>query len=163
MPLEQLTIFSEEEMENLAVGRKNPSDKDLTQRTNLSNEESEKYNFPLDKRDMVEYVEKHNERYNLKFRQCKLTGFHLVLFARLYIFNKGIPQMTLRTLSQYSGKKQENLLVSDLLIMKKSIEGLFPEGAKYYDLRKFRKANKLSFFGEKQYWFMELYSESLKD
>lgn len=134
----QLSIWPESEWGPKLKSKKEIFNKKLLERAVLSEEELEKYNFPLRKEDLVDYSNKHN---------CT---------SRL-----GIPQMLLTTLTQYLNKEQKDLLVYDLLILSNSIKNVFPEGAYYTYLRKFRKENELSFFGNSQYSFMEKYLESL--
>ena len=110
----------------------------LLERVVLSEDEITKYNFPLHKKDLVEYFSKHSNN-----------------------FNPGVPQMLLTTLSQYSNKEQEELFLLDLVVMCKSIKEVFPEGRGYNELRKFREVNGLSFFGDSQYIFMVNYLRSL--
>jgi hypothetical protein len=53
--------------------------------------------------------------------------------------NKGVPKMVLTSLSRYSKKEEEKLLLSDLIIMYKSINLAFPEKISSNDFIKFRK------------------------
>lgn len=137
-------IRTPEEIERASLERK------LVKRAVLSEKDFEDYNFPLSKKDMVSYVKKANEEKS--------------------IFHPGISQMLLNSLSQYFDKPQEELVFSDLVIMYKSIANIF-SGDKWGEinenvwekqkiLKKFRKANKMNFFGYGQYEFMGNY---LKD
>jgi len=81
--------------------------------------------------------------------------------AGYILYNLGIPQMLLTSLTQYSKKTQKNLFESDLIIIDKSINQIFTDKEiNYLDIKKWRAANKLTFFGMSQYEFMENY---LKD
>jgi hypothetical protein len=170
MEYKQLSIWSKEEMNIFAPRMKSKKEiklekrelfkRKILERAVLSDEEKEKYNFPLVKKELKNIVEYHNqeclEKYN--YSKDKITdriNYHLT------IFNDGTPQMVLTSLSQYSKKEQKDLLVSDLVVMYQSINNAFLE-KKQIDTKKFRKANNLTFFGCRQHTLMEEYIASLK-
>jgi len=115
----------------------------LLERVTLSEDEKRKYGFCLRKEDLLRYFNK----------------TEIKLGERQYM-NKGVPQMLLTTLIKYSKKPLGNLFVSDLIVLQKSINEIFPEGVGSLAYRKFSKANKLH-FGFSQYTFMEMYLRSL--
>jgi hypothetical protein len=73
----------------------------------------------------------------------------------------GVPQRLLNILSKYSKKEQDNLLVSDLVIMCKSMKNVFPQKIANNEIRKFAKANNLNPFGYSSCDLMVGYIESL--
>jgi len=115
MENKQLSIWPESELgpklksrKEIKAEKRKAFRKKLLERAVLTEEELVKYNFPLDKKDLIKYDNEH---------KCN---------SRL-----GIPQMLLTALVKYLGKEQKDLLVSDLFILYNSLQDLFPEGAYY--------------------------------
>ncbi|MBC8495137.1 hypothetical protein H8D36_03220 [archaeon] len=122
-----------------------PKSLPLTDRVVLSDSERERFEQTLDKSLMWSYLEQHP-----------------------HYFNPGVPAMLLTTLTQYTGKERDELLLSDMVIMYKSIHRVLPDIHKrdregrvnFVDensLRKWNVANGVTFFGISQYTLLELY------
>lgn len=121
--------------------------KKLQTRIVLSKEQKKKYNKALTKELLFIEVKKVNDYL------CEVLDNTTGLLC-----NKAIPQLIFTTLSQYSGKSQNKLLISDLLILYLSIKNSFPESEIISnELKKFRKANNLTFFGDQQYLIIDNY------
>jgi hypothetical protein len=116
-------------------------EKSLSVRNSLSDLEKDIYNYPLNKKDLVEFFDKKN------------------FGGKGAYWNKGVPQMLLTTLSKYSEKDQKDLLVSDMKVLHKTLENIFPGYIGNLETRKFSKANNLR-FGVTQYSFMDFYLEN---
>ncbi len=148
MSMTQLKLFSSVEMSKIQIDKPVKQKRDLTKRFVLSIENSEKYNFPLKKDDLIKTCKFYNEE--LVGRSIRRRG----------LFPLGIPQMLLTILSQFSGKKQGELSALDLVVMYNSIrQVLSDQEIEDRGIKKWRIANGLSFFGDGQYWFMREYIE----
>jgi hypothetical protein len=169
MEFQQLSIWSKEELDFFAPRRKTKKDflnekreffkQKILERVILSDEEKEKYNFPLIKEELINTINYYNQLRENEFINSK-KGLMDRINYHIKIFNNGIPQMVFTSLSQYSKKEQKDLLVSDLVIMYKSVINAFSE-KKNIDLKKFRKLNNLTFFGYKQHKIMDEYMKSI--
>ncbi len=167
MENKQLSIWPGKELDFFAPRKKTKRDlnrekreafkKKLLERAILSEDEFEKYNDLLDKRDLKREVIEYNEEIREKYEKDEMDYY----VYRASIVNLGIPQMLFTTLSQFSNKNQDHLSVLDLIVMYNSINNVFPERPNYNELKKFRKANDLSFFGGSQYLIMERYLQNL--
>ena len=134
----------------------------LLERYVLSNEEKEISRFPLLKEELINTMNYYNQLCETNFLNSK-QGMADKIIYHASIFNLGIPQMLLTSLSQYSDKKQKDLMLSDLVIMYKSLLNILKnEEIKGDNFSKFRKKNGLTFFGHKQYLLMKKYAQSLK-
>ena len=160
MDVEQLMIWKEEEVPKLKPKReikKESERKKLIERILLSEEEKNKYSFPLFKEELVNTIYFHNALCEKEFNESKKNIRDKIKYS-VNIFNPGLPQMLLKSLSQYSKKNQEELNVSDLFVMCKSLEkALYDSEIKGNVFKKFRNENKLSFFGINQYLLSEEY------
>ena len=154
MSMTQLKLFSSVEMKAMRVEKQKIPKKiklDLTKRFVPDFEDVGKYNFFLEKEDLIRDCKNYNEEVRQAYEKGDLHYFGY----RAAIMNPGVPQMLLTTLSQFSNKKQEDLFVLDLVVLYHSIGLNFPDQKiEYSNLKKFRKANKLSFFGGSQYFLM---------
>ncbi len=164
----QLSIWSKEEIDVFAPRMKTKrelhkeySERKLLERVVLSEEEANKYELPLTKEELINTINYHNQVCENIFLNSK-QGMIDRIFYHVTIFNLGIPQMLLTSLSQYSKKKQEELSVSDLIVMYKSLcNVLEDQSIKGDNFEKFGEANKMTFFGYKQYLIMEEYFKNI--
>lgn len=148
----QLSFWTEKEIDFFFPRRKTKREilreekelfnKILLEKAVLSDEEMKKYNVPLKKEDLINF-------FNNEIREK-------------YNSNLGVHQMLLTSLSQYFKKEQKDLLVSDLIILYKSINNVFSFSKKEQidikQFKQFRKTNNLAFFTGSQYNFMKEYA-----
>ncbi len=158
----QSSIWPESELGPKLKSRKEAFNEKLLERVVLSEDELEKYNFPLDKKDLIKIVQEVNKVADQVYLNSK-GGMVNRAIQYLSSYNPGVPQMLLTYLSHYFEKNQKDILVSDLMVLKNSLEDIFPEKT---DLKKFNKFNSFREgkpvpFGFKQYSLMRDYVESL--
>lgn len=165
MKPEQFLIWSEEEMNVFAPRNKTEKEIRKEKRELLKNKllervvSEEKYNFPLIKEELINTINYHNQLCENKYLNGK-RGMMDIISYHVNIFNSGIPQMLLTSLSQYSKKKSEELSISDLVVMYKSLFNVLKnEEIKGDNFEKFARANNLTFFGYKQFLLMDEYLE----
>lgn len=166
----QLSIWKQEELDIFAPRKKTKKELEnerreainekLKGRIILSGEEKRKYNFPLIKEELTNTLNYHNQKCETRFLDSQ-QGMMDAINYHMDVFNPGIPQMLLNSLSQYSEKKQEDLVLSDLVVMYKSICSVLEDDSiKTNNFKKFRKVNNLSFFGYKKFLIMDEYIQS---
>lgn len=161
----QFEFWSEEERDSFGPKKKTKMEilkekrelqrQKLLERTVLSNEEAEKYKVPLKKEELINTIKNYNQICEDKFINSG-RGLIDVISYHVSVFNPGIPQMLLTSLSQYSKKNKEELSVSDLAVMYKSLLNVLDDQSiKGNNFEKFRGANNMTFFGFKQFLIME--------
>lgn len=134
---------------------------ELLKRVELSKEELSKMSYPLIKEELVNMVYYHNVLCEKDFLESKQGLFEKISY-HAKIFNPGLPQMLLTSLSQYSRKDQNDLYISDLFVMYRSLENILDNpDIKGACFRKFRNENGLTFFGLNQYLLSKEYLGSL--
>jgi hypothetical protein len=163
-PQEEIDIFAPQ-MKTKQELRKEKSEtlkKKIVERFKLSDEEFNNSDCPLLKEELINTIYYHNTVCEKEFLESKqglieTVGYHVKLF------NPGLPQMLLTSLSHYSKKDQEKLNISDLLVMYKSLEDVLNNQEIGGDnFKKFRNENELSFFGLNQYLLSKEYLESIR-
>jgi len=144
MEVVQGMLWSQKELDSFVLRRKTKkellTDK-LNERIVLGEEEEDKYAVPLKKSELMNYFFENNLESEVPM-------------------NRGVPQIVMTALAQYVHKNQRDLLLSDLVSMYRSIKNLDDE--KDF-IRKFRKANNISFFGNTSYTLMDFYIRDLEN
>lgn len=150
----QISLFPWQESILPKISKREFFNLDLTERVNLSEEELTDYAFLLDKKDMLNFLE---NVYHKNVQNSYDSGKIGYIVACASVLNKGLPQMLRTSLSQYHNKFDRELLFSDLVVMKKSLESSLSGDPSDSDISRFKKVNNLTFFGFRQYFFMREY------
>ncbi|MGY4884660.1 MAG: hypothetical protein ACP5NZ_03740 [Nanobdellota archaeon] len=156
---DELDIFAPKKKtkQQLRIEKREAIKTKLLDRIILQQDEFEKYNFSLKKEELIRTINEYNNTCESNFLNSK-HGLADTIKYHIDIFSPGIPQMLLTSLSQYSKKEHKQLLVSDLIVMYKSLLNILnDESIKGDNFKKFRKANNLTFFGYKQFLAMDEY------
>lgn len=135
----------------------------LIAKCELNSVESEKYNFPLKKEYLVEIVNSINNVADAKFNASSQGTLDKAV-RYLESYNPAVSQMLLTFLSSYSNKSEEELLVSDLFVLKKSLDNIIGNSPYANPIKRFRKAQKEEKgnnapFGEKQVYLINEFFE----
>ena len=129
----------------------------------LDSVESKKYNVPLKKEYLVNIVNSINGAADEKFNKSS-QGTIAKAIRYMESYNDSVPQMLLTFLGCYSSKTQDELLVSDLFVLKKSLDGIISNSPYSNPIKRFRKAQKEELgnnapFGEKQVYLINEFFE----
>jgi len=118
---------------------------------------------PLNKDRLIEFLGKAYFLDGNKKKKCYVfVDNNLNLNKLTFYCNPGVPAMLLRSISQFTGKSMDELVIEDAVKMYNIINPSYKKDINYIKVRNFRKKENLSFFGTIQYDLLEHYLNQLR-
>ena len=146
------------------------SDEFLDLKIELSKNEQSRYNFPVDETNLIKCLERSDYFVKGGNRKSKNQKYVIEDYTRYtFMINQkdeiypNVPSRLFQSISEYSGKKLDDIVFSDLVQMYKSAKmTLSRQDIGENILYKWKKANNLKFFGHIQFELLEYFVNKIK-